>query len=50
MRATDVIIKKRGIFVTDEKGNRVLQGSQPNTKEEIHFMIEGCTNGFIPDY
>ena len=50
MRATDVIIKKRGIFVTDEKGNRVLQGSQPNTKEEIHFMIEGCTNGSIPDY
>ena len=50
MRATDIIIKKRGIFVTDENGKRVLQGSQPNTKEEIHFMIEGCVNGSIPDY
>ena len=50
MRATDIIIKKRGIFVTDENVKRVLQGSQPNTKEEIHFMIEGCVNGSIPDY
>lgn len=50
MRATDIIIKKRGIFVTDENGNRTLQNSQANTKEEIHFMIEGCVNGTIPDY
>lgn len=50
MRATDIIIKKRGIFVTNENGQKVLQGSQPNTKEEIQFMIAGCTNGSIPDY
>ena len=50
MRATDIIIKKRGIFVTDDKGNRVLKDSQPNTKEEIQFMINGYTNGTIPEY
>ena len=50
MRATDIIIKKRGIFVTDENGNRVLQGSQPNSKEEIHFMIDGYVKQEIPEY
>ena len=50
MRATDVIIKKRGTFVTDDNGNKTLHGSQPNTKEEIHFMIQGCVDGSIPDY
>ena len=50
MRATDVIIKKRGIFVTDENGKRILKDSQPNTKEEIQFMIDGYTKGTIPDY
>lgn len=50
MRATDVIIKKRGTFVTDENGNRTLQGSMPNTKEEIQFMIKGCVDGSIPEY
>jgi len=50
MRATDIIIKKRGTFITDENGNRSLQGSQPNTKEEIQFMINGCVDGTIPEY
>ncbi len=50
MRATDIIIKKRGTFVTDKDGNRKLVGAQPNTKEEIKFMIKGCTDGSIPDY
>ncbi len=50
MRATDIIIKKRGIFVTDENGNRTLQGALPNTKEEIDFMINGCVNKTIPEY
>ena len=50
MRATDIIIKKRGIFVTDENGKRTLQDSKANTKEEIQFMINGYTNGTIPDY
>jgi len=50
MRATDVIIKKRGTFVTDDNGNRVLKDSMPNTKEEIQFMIKGCIEKTIPEY
>lgn len=50
MRATDVIMKKRGTFITDDSGNRTLQGSKPNTKEEIQFMIKGCVDGTIPEY
>ncbi|MCR5061803.1 MAG: thymidine phosphorylase [Treponema sp.] len=50
MRATDIIIKKRGFFVTQPDGKKILTGSQPNTKEEINFMVEGCVNKTIPDY
>jgi len=50
MRATDVIIKKRGTFVTNSNGEKILQDSMPNTKEEISFMIKGCVDGSIPDY
>ena len=50
MRATDVIMKKRGIYYTDEKGNRVLSGNTILSKEEIDFMVKGCTEKSIPDY
>lgn len=49
MRATDIILKKRGTFVT-ENGNRILKNSEPLTKEEIDFMIKGCTDESIPQY
>ncbi len=41
MRATDVIMKKRGI-----KG----QTLEPLTKEEIKFIVDGYVSGEIPDY
>jgi len=54
MRATDIIMKKRGTFVTKEDGNRVLTdgeaGTKELTKEEIQFMINGCVDGSIPEY
>ena len=50
MRAADIIIKKRGTFITDENGNRVLKGSEALSKEEIEFMIKGCVDGSIPEY
>ena len=49
MRATDIILKKRGTFVT-ENGKRILKNSEPLTKEEIDFMIKGCTDESIPQY
>ena len=45
-----IIIKKRGTFVIGQDGKRTLQGAQPNTKEEIQFMISGCVNKTIPEY
>lgn len=50
MRATDIIAKKRGIFITDKNGNRSLSGDTTLTKEEIEFMVKGCTEKSIPDY
>ena len=50
MRATDIITKKRGTFVTKSNGERILKDSLPLTKEEIHFMIQGCVDGSIPEY
>ncbi|MDY4901464.1 MAG: thymidine phosphorylase [Treponema sp.] len=41
MRAADIIIKKRG---TGNKKGEAL------TKEEIEFIVNGYTNGSIPDY
>lgn len=50
MRATDIIAKKRGIFITDSNGNRSLSGNTTLSKEEIEFMVKGCTDKSIPDY
>jgi len=50
MRATDIIAKKRGIFITDKNGNRSLSGNTTLSKEEIEFMVKGCTDKSIPDY
>jgi len=50
MRATDIIAKKRGIFITDKDGNRILSGNTTLSKEEIEFMVKGCTEKSIPDY
>lgn len=50
MRATDIIAKKRGIFITDSKGNRTLTGDTTLSKEEIEFMVKGCTDKSITDY
>ncbi|MCQ2584998.1 MAG: thymidine phosphorylase [Treponema sp.] len=50
MRATDIIAKKRGIFITDSNGNRTLTGNTTLSKEEIEFMVKGCTEKAIPDY
>ena len=41
MRATDIIIKKRG--TAGQKGAEL-------TKEEIAFLIDGYVSGTIPDY
>ncbi len=41
MRASDIIIKKRGTTLTKP---------QQLTREEISFIINGYTNGEIPDY
>ena len=50
MRATDIIMKKRGFFFTQENGERILKDSQPLSQEEINFMIKGCVDGSIPEY
>ncbi len=50
MRAADIILKKRGFFVTNDNGQRELIESKENTKEEIQFMIKGCVDGSIPEY
>ncbi|MBO5100809.1 MAG: thymidine phosphorylase [Treponema sp.] len=50
MRATDIIMKKRGFFLRDENGNKIFSGNTTLSKEEIKFMIDGYTEGKIPDY
>lgn len=50
MRATDVIMKKRGTFVRNEKGQMILQGNTTLSKDEIKFLIDGYVNGTIPEY
>ena len=42
MRATDIIMKKRGIRGKNE--------STTLTREEISFLIKGYVSGEIPDY
>ncbi len=50
MRATDIILKKRGFFKTNDNGERILTDTAELTKEEIAFMIKGCVEKTIPDY
>lgn len=50
MTVTDIIAKKRGIFITDSDGNRSLSGNTILSKDEIEFMVKGCTEKSIPDY
>ena len=50
MRATDIIMKKRGTILRDEKGNKIPSGSTTLSREEIKFLIDGYTKGEIPDY
>lgn len=50
MRATDIIMKKRGTSLRDEKGNKIPSGSTTLSREEIKFLIDGYTKGDIPDY
>ncbi len=50
MRATDIIMKKRGTFLRDENGNKTFSASTTLSKEEIKFLIDGYTKGEIPDY
>lgn len=50
MRATDIIMKKRGTILRDEKGNKIPSDSTTLSREEIKFLIDGYTKGDIPDY
>lgn len=50
MRAVDIILKKRGTFLTDKDGNRSLKEGTTLSAEEIKFIVEGYVNGTIPDY
>lgn len=49
MRATDIIMKKRGTFVR-RNGKKVFEGNTTLSSEEIKFIIDGYVNGTIPDY
>jgi len=50
MRATDIIMKKRGTFIRKEDGKQVLTGNTELSKEEIKFLIDGYLNKTIPEY
>ncbi len=50
MRATDIIMKKRGIKVRDKDGKQVLSAPTVLSKEEIKFIVDEYTAGRIPDY
>jgi pyrimidine-nucleoside phosphorylase len=50
MRATDIIMKKRGTFVPDANGNKTLLESTNLSKEEIKFLVDNYVAGNIPDY
>lgn len=49
MRATDIIMKKRGTFIR-RNGKKVLEGNTTLSSEEIKFIIDRYVNGTIPDY
>ncbi len=50
MRATDIIMKKRGTFVRKNDGTQVLTGNTVLSAEEIKFIVDGYVAGTIPDY
>ncbi len=50
MRATDIIMKKRGIKIRDKDGKQVLASPTVLSKEEIKFIVDEYTAGRIPDY
>lgn len=53
MRAVDIIMKKRGTYLTRENGERYLSGGIESTElsqEEIEFLIKSYVAGEVPDY
>ena len=50
MRATDIIMKKRGTNARDKDGKKFIATKTELSPEEIKFIIDGYTNGKIPDY
>lgn len=50
MRATDIIMKKRGTAVRSSDGTLLRAGSTALSAEEIAFMVNGYVDGSIPDY
>lgn len=50
MRASEIIAKKRGTFVTGGDGLRSLARSVELSEGEINSLIEGYVAGEIPDY
>lgn len=50
MRAVDIIMKKRGTYIRDDKGKQVLKGDTTLSAEEIKFIVDGYVSGSIPDY
>lgn len=53
MRAVDIIMKKRGIYLTRENGERYLSGGIESTElthDEIEFLVKGYVAGEISDY
>lgn len=50
MRATDIILKKRGTFVRAEDGGRRTAGDTALTRDEIRFIVDGYTDGSVPEY
>jgi pyrimidine-nucleoside phosphorylase len=50
MRATDIIMKKRGTKIIGAGGKTRLACDTALTREEIKFLVDGYVAGKIPDY
>ncbi|MDE5898404.1 MAG: thymidine phosphorylase, partial [Treponemataceae bacterium] len=50
MRATDIIMKKRGTLLRTDGLPPKPAGSTELSAEEIEFLVRGYTDGSIPDY
>lgn len=50
MRATDIIMKKRGTLLRGADGAKRYAADTTLTAQEIKFLIDGYTAGDIPDY